>query len=195
MKELTKEFVMNADKSGDNRFVQVKRENNVALYRREGMDGSLKGFEIFFVKTVKAGASLPGVGKVEEDYEPYPGGKTFGKTAWFIGGINAVERAHKQFDELVKGESVVEVASEEEEANSEVVPVVKVSSATIKEGLKLPEKPFTQKELAAANGIENYKQVYSDLQKLLSAGRIKVSGHRDSTRGKSAKLFEEVKTA
>ena len=67
------------------------------------------------------------------------------------------------------------------------MPVARVEKGEVT--LKLPEKPFTQKELAAFNGIDNYKAVYSDLQKMLSTGVLKVVGEREATRGKPAKLF------
>ena len=62
--------------------------------------------------------------------------------------------------------------------------------------LELPDKPFSQKELAAFNNIANYKEVYSDLQRMLASGMVKVHGFREvseGTRGKAAKLFVKVK--
>ena len=194
MKLLKTEFIKNCENSGDNRFIQLKKEGNVALYRREHIDGREKGFEVFQFKTVLAGSSFRGGITVQETYESYPGGKSFGKTAWYISGENAAERAHEMFDRLVKGKVEVEPETEEDEPEEteEIVPVVKVSMAPMKDGLKFPEKPFTQRELAAHNGLENYKVVYSDLMKGLNSGKIRVFGERSAPRGKPARLFQAV---
>ncbi len=187
MKPLPTEFIRNADKTGNHRFLQLKKDGNFALYRREHMDGALFGFEVFSFKTIQAGAPLPGGGTVEETYESYPGAAAFGRTAWFIGGVNAAERAHARFDELVKGKVTPEPEIEEETVHA--VTITKTPTTPIKLGLKFPDKPFTQKELAAFNGFDNYKVVYSDLQKGLASGLLVVAGERPSARGKSAKLF------
>ena len=60
MRKLEKQFVMNADKVGDNKFIQVKRTEDVAMYRRERLDGTLKGYEVFIVKRRYKGDPLPG---------------------------------------------------------------------------------------------------------------------------------------
>lgn len=189
MKELQKEFVMNADKCGNHTFTQVRREKNVALYRRDKVDtGRFQSCEVFFVKVVKAGSPLPGGGTVAEDYEQYPGASAFGRTAWSICGkeSDALLCANKRFEELLKETSEVETTTDET-----VIPVIKVSN-TERRALNWPDKPFTQKELAAFNHIDNYKEVYTDLQRALASGKIVVSGQRESTRGKSAKLFSVV---
>jgi hypothetical protein len=187
MKLLPQEKIENNDKSGKNRFVQLRKEGNFALYRREKLDGLLVGFEVFSFKTIQAGAPLPGGGTVEETYESYPGAAAFGRTAWFIGGDNAAERAHNRFDELVKGKVTPEPEIEEETVHA--VTITKTPTTPIKLGLKFPDKPFTQKELAAFNGFDNYKVVYSDLQKGLASGLLVVAGERPAPRGKPAKLF------
>jgi autonomous glycyl radical cofactor GrcA len=200
MKTLETNFVENADKLGKNNFVQLRKALNVkvdgqlknmALYRRDTLEGKLVGFEVFTFKVIKEGTPMQGGGTVKEDYEQYPRKSAFGHTAWFVGGENAEERALTRYESLMTGKIVaVEVEGEEEEIS---VPVVRVTStAPIKEGLKLPEKPFSQKELAAFNGIENYKQVYSDLQKMLARGILKHGEKRESIRGKSAQLFVRV---
>ena len=192
MKLLETEFVKNCDLSGNNRFIQLKKEGNVALYRREHVDGREKGFEVFVFKLKPAGSPMRGGGFEAEDREPYPGKSAFGKTAWYISGENAVDRAHEMFDSLVKGKVEVEPETEETEETEEIVPVVQVSKAPMKDGLKFPEKPFTQRELATYNGFENYKVVYNDLMKGLNSGKIRVFGERTAPRGKPARLFSVV---
>lgn len=182
---------MNADKCGNHTFTQVRREKNVAAYRRNKVTNNhFEGFEVFLIKVVKAGAALPGGGKVAEDYEQYPGSSAFGKHAWSIGGAekDAEKRAMKLFDSLLKTEIPVVVEAETEE--TETVPVARVVRGEVT--LKLPDNPFTQRELAAANDLENYKAVYSDLQKMLKSGVLKVVGEKQAGRGKAAKLFQKV---
>lgn len=189
MKILEKTFTMNADKCGNHTFTQVRREKNVAAYRRNAVDsGRFRGFEVFVVKVVKAGAPLPGGGVVAEDYEQYPGASSFGRSAWSMCGNEkaALAATMQKFDELLKGKAVV-VAEEPAVIEGETVPVARVVKGEVT--LKIPDQPFTQKELAAFNGIKNYKEVYSDLQKMLATKAVKVVGQREVTRGKPAKLF------
>ena len=191
MKTLSTDFVQNADKSGKNRFLQIRREKDIAIYRRETIEGSLVGFEVFRFKTIQEGAKLPGGLTVSETYESYPGGKAFGRNAWFFGGVGCEERATQRFAELVQGK--VEVVEPEEVDTEELklIPVLRVvSSKPVKSGLKFPEGEFSQKELAAFNGFDNYKVVYSDLQKFLTSGVLVKGSQRNSARGKPAQLFK-----
>ena len=191
MKKLQETFVMNADKCGNHNFTQIRRENGIALYRRNRVnDNRFHSFEVFIVRIVKAGASLPGGGSVVEDYEQYPGSSTFGRTAWSISGReeNALACANKKFNELLKGAApVVEIEGAEPE--TEIVHVARVSKGEIK--FQPPNEGWTgtQKELAAFLGLTNYKEAYTPLQKWLGTGILKVVGERDSARGKKAKIF------
>lgn len=188
MKTLQQTFTMNADKCGNHTFTQIRREKNVAAYRRNReSDNRFQGFEVFLIKVVKAGAPLPGGGVVAEDYEQYPGASVFGRSAWSMCGNEkaALAQTMLKFNELLKDKAAVVVETTEPEG--ETVPVARVVKGEVT--LKLPDKPFTQKELAAFNGIANYKEVYSDLQKMLASKTVKVVGQREVTRGKPAKLF------
>jgi len=113
MKLLRVDFTTNADKMGDTDFHQLRKEKNVALYRRHTLTGALVGFEVFQVKTVPAGTLLPNGVTVQENYESYPRSKSFGKTAWFIFGPDAESRANLRFEKLLT-ESVTEMAEEVE---------------------------------------------------------------------------------
>jgi hypothetical protein len=192
MKLLEKTFVMNADRCGNHTFTQLRREGNVALYRRNRVkDGSIHTYEVFLVKTVKAGAGLPGGGTVAEDYERYPGSEAFGRYAWSISrGPTGEQRANILFDKLIKNALPV---VETEETETETVPVLRVSkSAAPRRKLDFPPVPFTQKELAAHNHIDNYKEVYTDLQQYLGNGTLVKGPKREKAegaRGKSAQLF------
>ncbi|NBX51168.1 hypothetical protein EBT25_14880, partial [bacterium] len=66
MKKLQKEFTANYDKIGNNKFVQLRKENGVAMYERLNMDGTHRSYEVFIVKVVEKGTPLPGGNKVQE---------------------------------------------------------------------------------------------------------------------------------
>ncbi len=98
MKKLEKKFVMNADKVGNNNFVQLKRSDGVAMYERSDMDKRIKSYEVFIIKTVLKGAALPEGKFVEESYEQYPAKSVFGKTAY---DLKTLATAEEKFEELV----------------------------------------------------------------------------------------------
>lgn len=177
---------MNADKCGNHTFTQIRREGNFCIYRRNRCsDGSLHSVEVFITRTIKAGTPLPGGNTVAEDYEQYPGANAFGRTAWSYSGKDAELAANIKFDRIKAEKEQPEVEIELDGAVT--VPVVRVTKE--KPTLKLPTKPFTQKELAAFNQIENYKEVYAPLQAMLANNTLRLAGTREVTRGKAAKLF------
>jgi hypothetical protein len=192
MKNLEQTFVMNADKCGNHKFTQIRREAIVAAYKRNRVsDGRFQGVEVFLIKTIKEGAPLPGGGQVAEAYEQYPGASAFGRHAWSFTGIEAAatKAAMARFDTLLKGQIPVVEGEDETEI---VVHVARVVKGEVKfqppgEGWK-----GTQKELAAFLGLTNYKEAYTPLQKWLGAGILKVVGERDSLRGKKAKIFGRI---
>jgi hypothetical protein len=192
MKQLEQTFVKNCDGCGNHTFTQIRREGNIAAYRRNRVsDGSIHTYEVFLVKTVKAGSKLPGGGIVAEDYEQYPGASAFGRHAWSISwGPGGLKRVNDLVDSLLKGKEEILPVVEGEEM--ETVPVLRVSKGAPRRKLDFPSVPFTQKQLAAHNHIDNYKEVYTDLQRFLSDGTLVKGGKMEKTdgaRGKSAQLF------
>ena len=189
MKNLELTFVKNCDGSGNHTFTQIRREAIVAAYKRNKVsNGHFQGVEVFLIKTIREGAPLPGGGQVTEAYEQYPGASAFGRHAWSFTGNEdvATKAAMARFDTLLKGQIPV-VEGEDE---TEIIHVARVGkSAAPRRSLNFPEKPFTQKELAAHNHIDNYKEVYTDLQRFLGAGTLVKYAKRESTHGKSAVLF------
>jgi hypothetical protein len=196
MKQLLKTFVKNCDHCGNHTFTQLRREGSAAVYRRNKVaDGRFEGIEVFLLRTIKEGSPLPGGGQVAETYEQYPGAAAFGRRAWSFTGIEAAatRAAMARFECLLKGTAPI-VETEPEDEEMETVPVLRVSrSLTPRRQLNLPDKPFSQKELAAFNGIENYKEVYTDLQRMLGNGTLVLGDKRekkDGARGKCAQLFK-----
>jgi hypothetical protein len=190
MKTLEQNFVMNADKCGDHTFTQTRREGNICCYRRNKVDDErFHSFEVFIIRVVKAGSPLPGGGSVAEDYEPYPGKSAFGRTAW---SINTEQRANTVFNGLLSAKHSIPEPDTTTAEETELVNVVKVvRPKSDRRAIKFPKGPFTQKELAAFNSIENYKEVYTDLQRALADGTLKISAQvKEVSRGRAAKMFE-----
>lgn len=187
MKELELTFVANCDKCGDNRFIQLMKQSignrGVALYRRQNMEGRTLGYEVFLYKVVTAGTPLP-VGFVEEDYEPYPGASSFGKTAF---SCMTEERAKERFEELVK-------KAKEAEANpTKGRGRRKKTTEPVK--IEYPQGAFTVNMLASTNKqihtVVVYKQVKADLKKGLIT---QVGTQKNRTgKGKSAALYSLAK--
>jgi hypothetical protein len=156
MKALQTEFVANNDKVGNTTFKQLRKENGVALYQR------LKGdrhfcYELFIIKTIKAGTPLPGGKKVEEDYEQYPGAAQWGKTAWSAASIDIAE---DKFDQLVK-----KLKSEAGQ------PKRRGRKSKLPQTIVLPKGEFTMKMLIADTGMTQ-PVLYLRLQALIKSGAV-----------------------
>jgi len=151
MKKLQKEFSGNYDKVGLNKFIQIRKENGVAVYERYNTDGTLRGYEVFIVKVVPKGAPLPNGKTVEESYEQYPGANAFGKTAYDCRTLDQVER---RFDELV--EKVKLSAEAKEEAEKTGKPNKGRRSNSAKKDVPIPSKgtKFNMKFLVTNTGID-----------------------------------------
>jgi hypothetical protein len=178
MKTLEKEFVMNADATGNQTFRQLRKDSGVALYERIRSDNSHFGYEVFVIKTVKAGKKLPGGKVVEEDYERYPGAHVWGKTAW---SPKTLSDAEDKFDELV-----AMVKSEEGQPKRRGRKSKKVN-------LVLPKGDFTMKMLIAETGLTQ-PVLYVRLQKLIKDGAVKEVARVKSEggRGKAAVVYQTV---
>lgn len=161
---LQKQFVTNADGRGDMIFTQVRRSGNVAIYSRHYEGSPVKEWEVITIKTVKAGAKLPGNNVVANDYEPYPGGQSFGKGN---NGYSCVSlaRAEEIFNRIVKENSQVYVAPT---TTSVVKPVVDEAS-------EIPAGEFTQVQFATHNCMPPRGAVYNVLQGLIVGGKVKES--------------------
>lgn len=178
MKTLEKEFVMNADATGNHTFRQLRKDHGVALYERIRPDNSHFGYEVFVIKTVKAGKKLPGGKVVEEDYERYPGAHVWGKTAW---SPKTLDDAETKFDELVAM------------VKSEVGQPKRRGRKSKKVSLVLPKGDFTMKMLIAETGLTQ-PVLYVRLQKLIKDGTVKEVGRvkAEGGRGKAAVVYKTV---
>ena len=177
MKKLETEFVKNCDSVGNTTFKQLRKQDGVALYERFKGDNHFC-YEVFVVKTIKAGTPLPGGKKVEEDYEQYPGAAQWGKTAW---SPKTLDKAEDMFDKLVKKLKSEEGQPKRRGRKSKTV------------NLALPSGEFTMKMLITETGLTQ-PVLYVRLQKLLKENKVKEVGRvkPEGGRGKAMVVYQTV---
>ena len=183
MKKLQKEFTGNFDRVGNTKFIQRKKENGVAIYERQNMDGTFRSYEVFIVKVVEKGTPLPGGNTVQETYEQYPGCAAFGKTAYDCKTIDAAE---KRFDELVK--KVKDSNDAKEESIKTGKPVRRGRKASPKVNVKMTlnkGSKFTISMLSTYTGMDSMF-IRKAVKQWLIDGVISVTGNvkNESGRGK-----------
>jgi hypothetical protein len=189
MKILETEFVLNADKRGDNTFRQVKRNEHAAIYQRFNMEGKPLEFEVFQIK-VAGGNEI--FGRYYEEYEQYPGAAAFGRTAW---SVNSLQRAQQIFDEITKGQG-------KRNEGKETKPIaVKVKKVGGKRGrprvsrpeIVLPKKKFCMKDLVTVNKAGwSQPTLYIELMKLVKQNKVVEAERKQLGRGRPV-VFYKVK--
>jgi hypothetical protein len=189
MKKLQKEFTANYDKVGNNKFIQIKKENGVAIYERQNMDGSHRSYEVFAVKVVEKGTPLPGGNKVQETYEQYPGCAAFGKTAY---DCKTIDTAEKRFDELVK--KVKDSADAKEEAAKTGTPVKRGRKASAKVDVKMTLNKGSKFTISMLNTFTGVDSVFirKAVNKWLADGVITISGTVKNETGRGKPSIEYV---
>ena len=173
MKSLQKEFTGNFDRVGNTKFIQLKKENGVAIYERQNMDGSFRSYEVFVVKVIEKGTALPGGNSVQETYEQYPGCAAFGKTAYDCKTIGSAE---ERYDELVKKVKTSNDAKEESIKTG--VPVKRGRKSSVKMDVKMTLKKdskFTINMLTTYTGV-NTIYIRKAVNEWLESGVITISG-------------------
>jgi hypothetical protein len=189
MKKLQKEFTGNFDRVGNTKFIQIKKENGVAIYERQNMDGSTRSYEVFIVKVVPKGTALPGGNTVQETYEQYPGCAAFGKTAY---DCKTIDTAEKRFDELVK--KVKDSADAKEEAVKTGNPVKRGRKANSKTAtVTVPSGKFTMKMLMSEYQLPQ-PTLYLIVKKWIAEAKVGVvdSVRNESGRGKPALVYQAL---
>lgn len=189
MKKLQKEFTANYDKVGNNKFIQIKKENGVAIYERQNMDGSHRSYEVFVVKVVEKGTPLPGGNKVQETYEQYPGCAAFGKTAF---DCKTIDRAEERFDELVK--KVKNSADAKEESIKTGKPIKRGRKANPKTAaVTVPSGKFTMKMLIHMYDLPQ-PTLYLIVKKWIAEDKVGVvdSVKNESGRGKPSLVYQAL---
>jgi hypothetical protein len=189
IKKLETEFVLNADKRGDNTFKQVKRNDFAAIYHRFDMEGKPLEFEVFAVK--KAGGTTV-FGRYYEPYEQYPGAAAFGRTAW---SVNSIQRAQQIFEEITAGKGLRkqgQVTDKPVLVKLKKVKGVKGRPRVARPELVLPRKQFCMKELLAVNTGYTQPVLYIDLMKLVKQNKVVEAERKQLGRGRPV-VFYKVK--
>lgn len=183
MKKLQKEFTGNFDRVGNTKFIQIKKENGVAIYERQNMDGSTRSYEVFIVKVIEKGTALPGGNSVQETYEQYPGCAAFGKTAY---DCKTIASAEERYDELVKKVKCINDAKEESIKTG--VPVKRGRKASTKMNVKMTLKKDSKFTINMLNTYTGVNTVYirKAVNEWLESGVITINGtvKPESGRGK-----------
>ena len=189
MKKLQKEFTANYDRVGNTKFIQIKKENGVAIYERQNMDGSTRSYEVFIVKVIEKGTALPGGNSVQETYEQYPGCAAFGKTAYDCKTIGSAE---ERFDELVKKVKCSNDAKEESIKTG--VPVKRGRKASTKMNVKMTLKKDSKFTISMLNTYTGVNTVYirKAVNEWLESGVITINGTVKSENGRGKPSIEYI---
>ena len=189
MKKLQKEFTGNFDRVGNTKFIQLKKENGVAIYERQNMDGSTRSYEVFIVKVIEKGTALPGGNSVQETYEQYPGCAAFGKTAY---DCKTIASAEERFDELVK--KVKSSNDAKEESIKTGVPVKRGRKASTKMNVKMTLKKDSKFTISMLNTYTGVNTVYirKAVNEWLESGVITINGTVKSENGRGKPSIEYI---
>ena len=189
MKTLQKEFTGNFDRVGNTKFIQLKKENGVAIYERQNMDGSTRSYEVFIVKVIEKGTALPGGNSVQETYEQYPGCAAFGKTAY---DCKTIASAEERFDELVKKVKCSNDAKEESIKTG--VPVKRGRKASTKMNVKMTLKKDSKFTINMLNTYTGVNTVYirKAVNEWLESGVITINGTVKSENGRGKPSIEYI---
>ena len=189
MKKLQKEFTGNFDRVGNTKFIQLKKENGVAIYERQNMDGSFRSYEVFIVKVIEKGTALPGGNSVQETYEQYPGCAAFGKTAY---DCKTIASAEERFDELVKKVKCSNDAKEESIKTG--VPVKRGRKASTKMNVKMTLKKDSKFTINMLNTYTGVNTVYirKAVNEWLESGVITINGTVKPENGRGKPSIEYI---
>jgi len=196
MKMLQKEFTANYDKCGNHKFTQIRKENGVAIYKRTKADGSVKGYEVFIVKTRKKGDKLPGGLVEKEDRECYPGAAAFGRHAYYC---KTEEAADDRYEHLVRKVMGVVTAEDKEAENTVeaeettvVKPKAKGRQTNAKAVIKAPAGRWTMKMLITETGMtQGY--LHPIVKRMVETGSIReVERVATGGRGRPSVVYETV---
>ena len=187
MKDIPEKFVKNCDLVGNNTFIQIKKEGNVYMYRRERMDGTVKSYEVFLGKFIAKGTPLPGGVVEKEDRIQYPGSAQFGKTAY---DCKTEAQAEQRFEELLKK------SANQAEAKEEAIKTGKRNRGkrgTNKINVSVPEKDskFTMKMLITSTGLTQ-PVLFSIVKSWMNSGIVKINGYIKPEGGRGRPSIEYV---
>ena len=189
MKLLETEFVQNSDKRGDNKFVQIKRNEHAAIYRRFDMNGLPLEYEVF---QVKAAGGNEIFGRYYEEYEQYPGAAAFGKTAWSCVSLETAERI---FLDITTGEGSRKGGSK---ITHPKAVKIRVAAPRGRRRVKRPEivfpkTDFNMKNLVKLNTIGWTKpMLYLAVTNLVKEKKAVITRRKKGNRGKPTTFYKIV---
>lgn len=199
MKTLEAEFIANYDKTGNHNFQLLKRNENVALYKRSRPTGEVFAYEVFRIRTVKEGTLLPGGTKVMESYEKYPYKNGFGKWGKCCKALESAEKYFTSITEELKVSPPEETGDDDEETGTIAINIDNDATSTGKRGRKaidrslvvFPETQFTMKHLVELNPKLSQAFLYVHLRSLLGVD-YKVDGTFSQGKGKPTVLYSKI---
>jgi hypothetical protein len=187
----------------------IKRNGNIALYKKTGMESNTRkyevdsGYEVVRIRT-HDGYELGGV-KIDPA-EVYPSNEKWGTDGYTYTGVNALEYANKRYNDMVAQESVTSVsANVSDDLGGDNAPTVESTEVKVKKkrGRAASVKPaivfptglnFTMNSLLEMNTDYVKPTLYIEIQKLIELGKVKEVGNVKSEggRGKPAKLYSVI---
>jgi len=161
-------------------YIQLTRNDKVAVYQRSHSDGTIKDFETFLIKILPKGTQVFQT-TTEDDEEKYAATSSFGRIAWSFHGTNGKQAAINKFNELNTAQAV----KDDEETNESEV----TNSNTT---FIFPVGKFSTKDFAETNHCE-YITASLFIKSAVNDGTIKSAGsERRNVKGKATNLFEKV---
>lgn len=200
MKTIPKEFVKNIDKCGDNRFIEVRREGTVVIFRREKMDKTFKSYEIHILGIVKQGSPLPGGLFVKEDYEHLASSQKWGKMGWECKNIKQALEFFEKAKQIVAQKELNRQLRDNPETENEELPEVELvpvvhkkrgRKAVVRAEIVFPDGEFTMKQLLEVNTSYTAPTLYISVQDLLGK-KIKIERRESSGRGKPCIIYKKL---
>ena len=182
---LEKEFESKCDQlTGLYKFTQIKRTENVAMYRREYADGRLHSYEVFQIFICPEGTKLPGGNVIEKSYEKYPtansGKSTHCRFIQDNDDNKAEDRAIEAFNIIVK-----EVEDKKNEIKKVRVAKVKVEKVEKKRPVvTFPDSEFCMNDLVKLNPNIQKSILYVTVKEFQHENKIVEVRRQKSVSGK-----------
>lgn len=193
MKAIETSMIRNVGQTGNQQFTQVKRNDRVLLFRRDKLDGSFFGFEVFTPTIKKAGTyPLPNDKTITytEDFEEYPGTEKFGRNNAFF--CTTLERAEVRFEELTNKSLGIKPEVEEPVVSEEVEETPKRRGRQPKLISIVPNGEFTVGMLAEANSV-SYPIAFMYVKENLDVTVKFIKSEKSSSgRGKPSNWYSKI---
>ena len=177
MKQLEK---LKLDRGGVFMLKEVRREGNIAMYRQTHIGlNKVFGYDVFLVKELFAGESLPGGTVEKEDRECYPGPSSYGLTAFSCKTRERADIRFQQLQEKAKNKELLEEALGPGESLRKGKKKIDTSN------IQFPDGQFTLKDVCLLNpGL-----TYGIINLRIKSGLARKVGEVKIGRGKPTNLY------